>query len=68
MLEEGAIAVIKADDPIHFFFLVKITKKPFCPDEFKDDYGHTYNNNHIILGNYLETDEEDGDMITIHVL
>ena len=42
MIRHGEIAVIKADDPIHFFYLLKITKSHFLPNEVvKDDYGHT---------------------------
>ena len=53
-LKEGSIAVIKADDPIHFFYLLQITKESFTPVEFKDEYGHVFYSHCIVLGNYLE--------------
>ena len=41
------------------FLSVEDHKGPFSPDEYKDEYGHTYHSNSIVLGSYLEITYKD---------
>ena len=61
MLQVDKIALIKADDPVHFFYLLYISKEQESITELvKDDYGHKYHpGSKIICGKYLEVFEED---------
>ena len=61
MLQVGEIALFKADDPVHFFYLSYVTKEQEIIKEiFKDDYRHKYYpGSKIIRGKYLEIFKEE---------
>ena len=61
MLQVGEIAPIKADDPVHCFYLLYVTKEQeIIKEMFKDGYGHKYYpGSKIIRGKYLEIFKED---------
>ena len=43
LLQVGDIAVIRADDPVFFFYLIKVTQEETILEKFiTDNYGHTY--------------------------
>ena len=43
LLQGGDIAVIRADDPVFFFYLIKVTQEETKMEKsITDDYGHTY--------------------------
>ena len=63
LLQVGDIAVIQADDPAFFFYLIKVTKEETILEKFITDYyGHTYPpGSCVVKGNYLEISSEDPD-------
>ena len=59
MLQVGEIALMKANDPVHFFYLLYLTKEQVNITEIvKDDYSHKYHPGKI-SGKYLEIFKED---------
>ena len=59
ILKVGDIAIIKADDPVHFFYLVCVTKTAHTLDKKVCD-GHVYQTTHeVLVGNYMEIASED---------
>ena len=61
MLQVGEIALIKADDPVHCFYLLYVTKEQeIIKEMFKDGYGHKYYpGSKIIRRKYLEIFKEE---------
>ena len=59
MLQVGKIALMKANDPVHFFYVLYLTKEQVNITEIvKDDYSHKYHSGKI-SGKYLEIFKED---------
>ena len=69
MLHVGEIALIKANDPVHFFHFLYIIKEQGSITEIvKDDYGHKYHpGSSIICGKYLEIFKEDKTLTKYYV-
>ena len=68
LLQVGDIAVIQADDPAFFFYLIKVTQEETILEKFiTDDYGHTYPPGSHVKGNYLEISSEDPDQTTYYL-
>ena len=61
MLQVGKIALMKANDPVHFFYFLYITKEQGNITEIvKDDYSHKYHlGSKVVCGKYLEIFKED---------
>ena len=69
LLQVGDIAVIRADDPVFLFYLIKVTQEETISEKFiTDNYGHTYPpGSRVVKGNYLETSSEDPDQTTYYL-
>ena len=69
LLQVGDIAVIRADDPVFFFYLIKVTQEETIFEKFiTDDYGHAYPpGSRVVKGNYLEISSEDSDQTTCYL-
>ena len=69
LLQVGDIAVIRADDPVFFFSLIKVTQEEMILEKFiTDEYGHTYPpGSRVVKGNYLEISSEDPDQTTYYL-
>ena len=68
LLQVGDIAVVWADDPVFFFYLIKVTQEETILEKFiTDDYGHTYPPGSHVKGNYLEISSEDPDQTTYYL-
>ena len=69
LIQVGDIAVIRADDPAFFFYLIKVTQEETILEKFiTEDYGHTYPpGSRVVKGNYLEISSEDPDQTTYYL-
>ena len=69
LLQGGDIAVIRADDPAFFFYLIKVTQEETKMEKsITDDYGHTYPpGSRVVKGNYLKISSEDPDQTTYYL-
>ena len=69
LLQVGDIAVIRADDPVFFFYPTQVTQEETILEKFiTDDYGHTYPpGSRVVKGNYLEIASEDPDQTTYYL-
>ena len=69
LLQVGDIAVIRADDPVLFFYPIQVTQEEAILEKFTtDDYGHTYPaGSRVVKGNYLEISSEDPDQTTYYL-
>ena len=69
LLQVGDIAVIRADDPVFFFYPTQVTQEETILEKFiTDDYGHTYlPGSRVVKGNYLEISSEDPDQTTYYL-
>ena len=69
LLQVGDVAVIRADDPVLFFYPTQVTQEETILEKFiTDDYGHTYPpGSRVVKGNYLEISSEDPDQTTYYL-
>ena len=69
LLQVGDIAVIRADDPVFFFYLIKVTQEETTLEKFiTDDYGHTYPpTSRVVKENYHKISSEDPDQTTYYL-
>ena len=63
LLQVGHIAVIRADDSVLFFYLIKVTQEETILKKFiTDNYCHTYSpGTRVAEGNYQQISSEDPD-------
>ena len=63
LLQVGDIAVIQADNPVLFFYLIKVTQEETILEKsITDDYGHTHPpGSRVVKGNCLKISSEDPD-------
>ena len=69
LLQVGDIAVFWADDPVSFFYLIKVTQEETILEKFiTGDYGHTYPpGSCVVKGKYLKISSEDPDQTTYYL-
>ena len=61
--------MIRADDPVYFFYLLKVTEEEsHLQNVLTDDYGHSYPpESNVIVGNYLEVSKEEQNKTTYYL-
>ena len=69
LLQVDDITVIQVDDPVFFFYLIKVTQEETILEKFiTDDYGHTYPpRSCVVKGNYLKISSKDPDQTTYYL-
>ena len=69
LLQVGDIALIRAYDPVFFFYLIKVNQEETMLEKFiTDNFGHTYPpGSRVVKGNYLEFSSEDPNQITYYL-
>ena len=69
LLQVGDIAVIRADDPVFFFYLIKVTQEEAILEKLiTDNYGHTYPpRSRVVKENYHKISSEDPDQTTYYL-